>query len=359
MQPMQGGSYARGFIDLVAVASCIMALFTAQPVRADDTLSLVLGVKTPALMNTLNLVAAGAGFYRQQHLTVLRSSTDGALEAAEACSSGRIDICPLGIEPPIINYADGIRLKMFLARASKFAYVIAVPEDSAIRTLADLKGRKIGVHVINAAASGVFTTTSTLSLAGLKPSDYTLVPIGYEDVAADALASGTVAAAAFPYYEFIPFIVAGRRLRIFEHPTLKDMANTGYAAAPAVLAAKANPLRRFCRAIVEAALFVHYNPAAAARLMLVADGKPFGESDVERTTAELNAWQDNLPAADPGSRRIGAISETGVKRYIELLAAAGLIQVPMPASEIVTNEFIEFANDFDHTQLEKLAKSMH
>jgi NitT/TauT family transport system substrate-binding protein len=340
-------------------AAAVATLLIAQPTFADDTLTLILGARTPALMNTLNLVAEGAGFYKDEHLTITRSSSNGALEAAQACSSGKIDICPIGIEPPITNYADGLRLKMFLSRASKFAYVIAVPEDSSVQSLADLKGKNIGVHVINAAASGAFTTTSTLSLAGLKPTDYTLVPIGYEDQAADALLSGKVAAAAFPYYEFIPFIVAGRKLRIFQHPTLEDVPNTGYAAAPAVMLAKHDQLQRFARAIVKASLFIHYNAAAAARLLLVADGKPFTTEDVQRKTAELTAWQDELPAANPDNPRIGAFSEEGVQRYIQLLADSGVIKAAIPASEVVTDEFIKFANDFDHAAVKKLAQSMH
>jgi NitT/TauT family transport system substrate-binding protein len=342
---------------LILVASAGVAM--AQPAMADDNLTLILGARTPALMNTLNLVAEGAGFYKAEHLTVTRSSSNGALDAAQACSSGKIDICPIGIEPPITNFVDGIRLRMFLSRASKFAYVIAVPEDSPVKTLADLKGKNIGVHVINAAASGAFTTTSTLSLAGLKPTDYTLVPIGYENQAADALASGKVSAAAFPYYEFIPFIVAGRKLRIFQHPTLKDVPNTGYAAAPSVLAAKHDQIQRFSRAIVKASLFIHYNAGAAARLLLQADGKPFSDEDVQRKTAELTAWQNELPAADPTSRRIGAFSEQGVQSYIQLLADSGVIRYPILAKEVVTDEFIKFANDFDHRAVEKLAKSMH
>ena len=77
--------------------------------------------------------------------------------------------------------------------------------------------------------------------------------IGFEDQALGALASGKVAAAALPLYELIPFMVAGTKLRILRHPTLADVANAGYAAAPSAIAAKGDALRRFSRAIVEAA----------------------------------------------------------------------------------------------------------
>jgi ABC-type nitrate/sulfonate/bicarbonate transport system substrate-binding protein len=133
--------------------------------------------------------------------------------------------------------------------------------------------------------------------------------------------------------------------------------NSGYAAAPSVMAAKADALQHFSRAIVKASLLVRYNPAVAARALLTADGKPFGDADLRRKTAELTAWEDDLPAADPDNKRIGAIPITGMQAYIQLMKDAGVIKTAIPASQVVTNEFIEFANDFDHRSVEKLAKS--
>jgi NitT/TauT family transport system substrate-binding protein len=342
-----------------ALSACaVLPLAHHCPALADDALSVVLGARTPTLMNTLNIIAEGAGFYKEEHLTVSKVLVSGALESAQLCSSGQRDICPIGIEPLLTNYSDGVRLKMFLARASKFSYVIVVPEDSPIRKLTDFKGKSIGVHTISAAASGVFTTQSALSVAGLKPTDYTLVPIGYENEAADALASGKVAGAAFPYYELIPLMVAGRKFRMFYHPTLKNVPNAGYAAAPAVMAAKGNALRRFSRAIVKASLLIRYNAPAAARLLLSADGKPWTDEELRRKTAELTAWQNDLPAADPNNKRIGALSVSGMQRYIQLLADAGVTKTAIPASAVVTEDYIAFANDFDHRALEKFAKSL-
>jgi ABC-type nitrate/sulfonate/bicarbonate transport system substrate-binding protein len=257
---------------------------------------------------------------------------DGALHSMQMCSSGKGDICPIGIEPLITNYGDDIRLKMFLARSSKFAYVIAVPDGSPISTLADFKGKTIGVQVISAAASGVFTTRSALAAVGLRATDYTLAPIGYEDEAANALASGQVAGAAFPYYEFIPFIVAGRKLRIFHHPSLENVANVGYAAAPSVLANRGNAVKGFSRAIVKASLLVRYNAAAAARFLLTAEGTPIADENLHRKTQELVAWEEDLPAADPpdtgrGRRTSGRFSsERWHSEFSRLRAAWGQLR---------------------------------
>jgi ABC-type nitrate/sulfonate/bicarbonate transport system substrate-binding protein len=341
--------------DAARVALCAILLLACRPALADEPLSVARDRKTPPLMNALNLIAEGAGFYADERLKVSSILTDSPLEALRLCASGQADICPVGIEPLVLRYDEGIRMKLFLARASKFGYVIGVPEGSPIKTLSDFKGKKIGVHATTG-TSAVFTTESALAAAGLKPGDYELVTIGMDDQAVGALASGQVVAAALPFYELIPFMVAGTKLRILRHPSLGDVANAGYAAAPSVMAAKGDALKHFSRAIVKASLLVRYHPAAAARALLTADGKPFGDADLARKTAELTFWEDDLPAADPDNKRIGAISMAGMQAYIQLLADAGVTKTAIPAAQVVSDQFIEFANDFDHKSVDKYVK---
>jgi ABC-type nitrate/sulfonate/bicarbonate transport system substrate-binding protein len=151
-------------------------------------------------------------------------------------------------------------------------------------------------------------------------------------------------------------MIAGTKLRILRHPSLGAYANAGYAAAPSVIAAKGDALKHFSRAIVKASLLIRYNPAAAARAMLTADGKPFGDADVRRRTAELTFWEDDLPASDPENRRIGEISMTGMQAYIQLMTDVGITKTAMPVSQVVTDQFIKFANDFDHKSIARYGK---
>ena len=182
--------------------------------------------------------------------------------------------------------------------------------------------------------------------------------VGKDNDAIDALVSGKVDAAALPYYEFIPFIVAGRKLRIFPHPALQDVTNSGYASAPAVLAAKRDVVTRFSRAIVKSCLLIRYNPKAAARAILIALGAPYTDADLAHKTAELNAWQAYLPASDPDSHSIGALGAAGVQDYIALMTRAGVVSNPPSAAAVITDEFVAAANDFDRAAFEKYAKSL-
>ena len=340
-------------------AACALALMTLAvgPAFALDKLSLILGQHTPPLMNTLNLVAEGAGLYKEEGLDVVTTLVDNSTLALMTCASGKGDICPAAIEPLVNHYDEGVRMKMFLSRESKFGNVIAVPQDSPIKSFADLKGKTIGVHSASGSA-GVFTTQSALSAAGLQPSDTKFVSIGMDKEAMGALTSGGVQAVGLPVYELVPFEMAGAKLRVFRHPVLADVANGGYAVAPSILATRADAIGRFSRAVVKSSLLIRYNPSAAARAMLKAQGKPMDEAEVKRLAGDLEAWQDDLPAFDPDSKRIGAMSQEGVQRYIQLLKDAGLSKRAIAASEVVTDQFIAFANDFDRKAFEQRAKAM-
>jgi hypothetical protein len=45
----------------------------------------------------------------------------------------------------------------------------------------------------------------------------------------------------------------------------------------------------------------------------------------------------------------------GMQAYIQLLADAGAIKAAIPVSEVVTEEFIPYANDFDRAAFKKSA----
>lgn len=337
---------------------CVSLLLAQAPAQAAESLTVAREANTPPLMNALNLIAQGAGYYKEADLTVTAYLTHGpgSREALLACASGKADICPVGIEPVIGLHAEGIPLKMFLSRASKFGYVIAVPQDSPIKTLTDFKGKTLGVHSASGVA-GVAATIASLSGVGLTSGDYKIVTIGMQGQAMDLLASGKADAAALPLYELIPFMVAGTKLRIMRHPTLGEFSNAGYAATPQEMASKGDALKRFSRAIVKAALLIRYNPQAAARALLTADGKPVDEESLKAKTAQLVAWQEDLPASDPDNKRIGEMSMSGMQAYINLLADSGAIKAAIPVSEVVTDEYVSFANDFDRKAFERSAKA--
>jgi NitT/TauT family transport system substrate-binding protein len=225
----------------------LLALCAPAIARADDTLSVIAGA-APGLFDALDLVAQGAGFFAAEHLDVQRDHAANAGVCAQLVATGKADVCSLSVEPVLVGYDKGLRLQFFLARSAQYSYVLGVLDDSPIRALADFKGTELGENSLGSAAE--VATQSMLAGAGLKKSDYALVPIGVGAQAISAIVNKRVAGLADTLSDLVTYEVAGNvTFRVFRHPILKDIANVGYAALPATIAAKGDLLRRYARAI--------------------------------------------------------------------------------------------------------------
>ena len=75
-----------------------MLLLAQGPAAADDVLSVYLGAHTPPLMNALNLIAQGAGFYKDEHLNVTTYRVPRAHAAAVLCAHGRAISAPWALK---------------------------------------------------------------------------------------------------------------------------------------------------------------------------------------------------------------------------------------------------------------------
>jgi NitT/TauT family transport system substrate-binding protein len=339
------GRFARLIFCLAALASALA--LPRVPALADDPLIVVGGSNPTGFFEVLDHVAERAGFFRDEHLAVEKQYAGNPSACAQLVATGKGDICSMGFEPVLQGYERGLRLQVFLSRDPRFEHVLGVLDDSPIRTLGDFKGKTLGE--ISAGSAAELGAVSTLEGAGLKRSDFSFLPIGFGAAAIAAIASHKVDAEAFPFPELASYEIVGHlKFRYFWNPILKDIGDVGYAATPAVIAAKGDQLQRFARAIVKASILVRVNPQLAARYFL--DGakiKPTDEA-LQNEARLLELSQDQLPGAVPTSTRIGAIPPLGLEVYTSFLAANNLTSVKVPVRDVMTDRFIGFANDFDH-----------
>ncbi len=349
--------FARCGIVLVA-ALLATVLGAPKPAVADEDLTLIAGAQQTAFFEILEYVAEDAGFFKEQHLHVDVQFAGNPGSAAQLVASGKGDVCSISTEPIIQGYDKGLRLQAFFSRDPQYLWVLAVPANSPIHTLADFKGTTLGEYSPGSPAE--ISTNAMLQGAGLKKSDVSYLVIGSGAQAISALNEGKVAAAAFPYPELAIYEAnAGQKYRFFWNPLLKDIGDVAFAARPDTIQTKADALRRFSRAIAEAAVLIRENPQVAARYFLQSAGvKPTDEAMANEVRL-LEISQDQLPAANPASKTIGLMSELGMSVYAKWMADNGMSAHVVPAPAIVTDQFIPYANDFDHRALIAKAKAMH
>ena len=339
------------------VAAFLVALAVRGPASADDTLTVIGGSNPAAFFEVIDDVAEAGGYFKQQHLTVTKAYAGAASTCAQLVASGKGDVCSLSVEPLLQGYERGLRLQMFFARDPRYDYVIGVLPDSPIRTLADFRGKVLGETNVGSAVEPA--VISMLQGAGLKRGDYTFVSTGSGPQGLSAFLNKKVDALAFPSVELQAYEVwANLKLRFFYHPILKDIGNVGFAATPAVIAAKGDALKRYCRAMAEAAIVIRENPTVAARDFLLVSGQKVTPDAVAQEARVLEESQADLAGVDPASKRIGALSLQGLGVYSTFFHDYGLASEVVPVASIATNQFIDYANDFDHQAFIAQAKQL-
>ena len=121
------------------LAACLAPSDAAQ---AQTKLVEQAGYPAPDLSNILNLIAEQVGFFKEEGLQVEVRFSTGGPQATQITASGGADVGQVTQEPAIEGYDKGIRGKMFYTQFTRLIYHVAVPADSAIKSIADLRARR-------------------------------------------------------------------------------------------------------------------------------------------------------------------------------------------------------------------------
>ena len=343
-----------------AIVLCAVAALAWQPrpAAADDTIHVV--ASFPGGIEVLENVAKFGGLFKAEHLDVDKQYSGSASGCAQLAGSGKADICATSIEPTIQGYSKGLRLQIFFSRVATYEYLLAVLDDSPIKTLAEFKGKDIGEP--NAASATEVSANDMLAGAGLRRSDYNFVPVGAGAQALAALVTHKVAGLSDSATALgTEGAVSHLKFRMFRDPILDSIPNAGFEARPDVIATKGDLLRRYARAIVKAALLIRMNPGVAARYALMGEsvGQKITPDALAIAKQELIGLQGHLVGADPSSDRIGEMPVKGIALYCKALYDAGLTPTLVPVADIVTNQFIAYANGFDKKAWIAEVRKMH
>jgi putative hydroxymethylpyrimidine transport system substrate-binding protein len=234
-------------------------------------------------------------------------------------AAGKVDLA-VSYQPQLhIHVNAGLPIKRIGTLVATPLNSLVVLKNGPVKTLADLKGRKIGYSV------GGFEEAllkTLLAKGGLKLEDVTLVNVNFS--LSPALLSGQVDAVigAFRNFELNQMDLAKKPGRAF-YPEEEGIPPYDEL----VLAANRDRLndprfRRFLTALEQATLYLLNHPDEAWKAF-IAQHKDLND--------ELNrrAWRDTLPRL---ARRPAALDEASYRRFAQFLAQQGVITVALPVS---------------------------
>jgi NitT/TauT family transport system substrate-binding protein len=334
-------------------------LVLANGAKAQTKLVEQAGFPTPDLSNILNLIAGQVGFFKEEGLQVEVRFSTGGPQATQITASGGADIGQVTQEPSIEGFDKGIRGKMFYTQFTRLIYHMAVPADSPIQSIADLKGKKIGVT--NMASASLIVARSALRKNNVPIEGDTFRPIGFGDGAVAALRSGQVQALSMWTAAYASMMRAGIAFRFLYHPTVANIGSGGFFASDKTLAEKRDSMVKFGRAIAKATVFMIASPEATLRIYWKFNpgGRPAGtdEEAMKRGLIEMNALIPLYDVQKHADKRYGLADMAGIQTYINMFQEEGIISHPLQAKDVVTNDLVDEINKFDQGKVRELARN--
>ena len=265
------------------------------------------------------IVAQEKGFFVAQNLEVELQTPADPNDPPKLVAAGKVDVA-VTYQPQLhIHVNAGLPIKRIGTLVATPLNSLVALKDSPVKTVADLKNRKVGYSV------GGFEEAllkTMLAKAGLKVEDVTLVNVNFSLSPALLAKQVDAVIGAFRNFELNQLDLAKKPGLAFypeeegvpPYDELVLVANRDQLNDPR--------LGRFVAALEQATLYLINHPDEAWKAF-VANHKDLDD--------ELNrrAWRDTLPRL---ARRPAALDEARYKRFAQFLAKQGVITVALPVS---------------------------
>ena len=303
---------------LLASAALALAL-SAVPAAAADTLTVLLDWFVNPDHAPL-LVARDKGMFAAEGLDVALIAPADPSAPPRLVAAGQGDVA-VSYQPQLeLAVKEGLPIVRFATLVETPLNTVMALDGGPVKTLADLKGKKIGYSVAGFEDAVLGTM---LESAGVKLSEVTLINVNFALTA--ALVSGQVDAVVggFRNFEATELELAGKKGLAFfpeEHgvPAYDELI---YVAAKAKIADPRLP--RFVAAVEKATLWMVNHPGEAWEVVKRSDAK---------LADELNrrAFFDTLPRF---AKRPGALDVGRTERLAAFLKGRGLIETVRPVGD--------------------------
>lgn len=326
----------------VATLAAAPALLRAQPLEK-PRVSIAVGGRN--LLYYLPLtIAEQRGYFKAEGLDVGIVDFAGGSQALRAVVGGSADVVSGAFEHTVNMQHKGQRLRAFVlqGRAPQIVLGVSTRTMASYRTVADLKGRKIGVTAPG--SSTHVMTNFILAKAGLKPADVSIIGVGATQGAVAAMRSGQIDAIS----NLDPVITLLQRsgdLRIVSDTRVVAEADKVFGG----------PMPAACLYAPQA--FIDRNPAtvqALANAIVRADKwiQTAGPSEIINAVPEAYLLGDRAVYIDAFLAAKGALSPDGLfpdkgpETALRALASidAEIAKAQLDLGAVFTNDFAKKAN---------------
>lgn len=306
--------------------------------------------------------ASRLGYFAEEGLEVKINNIAGSATVVQTTVSGRLDIGAATPEPIFTAYSKGDPIVMVYNYIRKPTGSVAVLAESPIRTLADLKGKRLGAATL--ASGNIMLTNGLLAKIGIDgKKEVTYLAVGMGAQALQALRSGHADGLVLFDSLYAQIESLGAKLRYIYGEGQELLFSTQILVRKDLADREPDVVRGFGRAVAKATQFAKDNPEACVRMMWqefpASRVAGMSESDQLKQDVDMLVKRMELlvPPEGPG-KGWGYYEPASIAAWNEFALEGGLIDKKLVNLDgIYTNRFTADFNRFDRKAVADRARA--
>jgi NitT/TauT family transport system substrate-binding protein len=348
---------------LGAVLLSVLSVASEVPAQAPAPAKVRVGwcAKTVSSAATPFAIATKMGWYKEDGVEVELVPLAGSGDCVKTVATKEVAYALPSVEPLAAARPQGVKAKIFYTAYQGNIYGIAVPADSPVQKMTDLKGKNIGV--ISMGSAGVQIARALAATAGMDPaSDINVVVAGEGAQTAAMVRSGQVAALSQYDTQYAMVENAGVKLRVLDTKDIDRYPSNGLLALEDTLKTRPKEAAAVARGYARGTIFAINNPEAAIRMLyeVYPQTRPTGKDEATAIRDDVRVLQArivNWKLDKAGVSKWGENSETNYAAYAEFLLKWGVIKQKVDVHDLITNELIGSINNFDPAKVAAEARA--
>ncbi|MDQ0612289.1 ABC transporter substrate-binding protein [Variovorax sp. W1I1] len=336
----------------------------AQP-RPLKPVTIALGTQVINVTYPWLTLPIALGYWKEDGYDVKIVTTGGSLQGIQQMVGGGVDFAQVNSTGLIqANTENQVAVRGLMA-TGVIDWGVGVLQDSPVNTVADLRGKKIGIFSLG--TGGMPLLKGYLRANGVNPdTEVQIIATGAGAPALEALRAGRVQALMFWGSALTGFQNAGAKMRILFDPTWRSLPDFTFATMQKTIDADPAMVEAIARGAAKATLFAQTNPECARRIHWknYPGSKPTGADEATLARWDLALLQTQLETmsgteAMTSTKLIGAMSPAAYGRMQDLMLKDGLIKRTLPPESMLHLKpgFVEAINRFDRSAVVDAAKA--
>lgn len=304
------------------------------------------------------------GYFKEEGLALDYVSVQGTAVLMPQVANGSVEFGIMNPDLAIIAASKGepFPIKFFYNFYPRNIFEFTVLEGSSIKSLADLKGKKLGVGALswgNLPMSRLML--QDVGITWMK--DVQVMPVGVGAAAWERLKSGSVDALNLPATQNVMMEQAGTPIRRLEIPAeFRTVFSNGIATNDALIQKNPRLVEAMGRAVAKSMVACLTNTDACVRAYWKIDpsSKPTASNEAQwiRTFVAVNQGSYKIGETATLTGRHGGYTESDWKNIIQKMKDGEQISaVNFDISKLYTNQFVKGVNAFDPEAVRATART--